>query len=51
MEKELAHSLAGVADVERKGAELQGGQSEQDVVTLMGTGEPTVFRGYDQMCS
>ncbi|KAJ7116045.1 Vps5 C terminal like-domain-containing protein [Mycena epipterygia] len=35
--KQLAHSLAGLADVERKAQDIQSVQSEQDVVTLMST--------------
>ncbi|KAF5383683.1 hypothetical protein D9615_003643 [Tricholomella constricta] len=34
---QLSHSLAGLADVERKAQDLQAAQSEQDMVTLMGT--------------
>jgi len=40
--KQLAQSLAAMADVERKAQELQNAQSEQDVVTLMSTGEVTL---------
>jgi sorting nexin-1/2 len=36
--KQLSHSLAGLADVERKAQELQSKQSQQDMVTLMSTG-------------
>ncbi|KAJ6591516.1 Vps5 C terminal like-domain-containing protein [Mycena vulgaris] len=35
--KQLAHSLAGLAEIERKGQDLQSVQSEQDVLTLMST--------------
>ncbi|KAF8074841.1 Vps5 C terminal like-domain-containing protein [Lyophyllum atratum] len=35
--KQLSHSLAGLADVERKAQDIQASQSEQDMVTLMGT--------------
>lgn len=37
--KQLAQSLAAMADVERKAQELQNAQSGQDVVTLMSTGK------------
>jgi sorting nexin-1/2 len=37
--KQVAHSLSGLAEVERRSQELQTAQSEQDMVTLMGTGE------------
>ncbi|KAG6891588.1 hypothetical protein C0992_002626 [Termitomyces sp. T32_za158] len=37
MGKQLSESLAGLADVERKAQELQATQSEQDMVTFMGT--------------
>ncbi|KIM90434.1 hypothetical protein PILCRDRAFT_59950 [Piloderma croceum F 1598] len=37
VEKQLAHSLAAMADVERKAQELQNTQSRQDMVTLMST--------------
>jgi len=37
IEKQLAHSLAAMADVGRKAQELQSTQSNQDVVTLMST--------------
>jgi len=43
VEKQLAHSLAAMADVERKAQELQNTQSRQDMVTLMSTGESFVF--------
>jgi hypothetical protein len=36
--KQLSQSLAGLADVERKAQDLQSTQSEQDMITLMGTG-------------
>lgn len=36
--KQLSQSLSGLADVERKAQDLQTTQSEQDMVTLMGTG-------------
>jgi len=36
--KPLAQSLAGLADVEKKAQDLQVIQSEQDMVTLLGTG-------------
>ncbi|KAJ7759260.1 Vps5 C terminal like-domain-containing protein [Mycena metata] len=35
--KQLAHSLAGLAEVERKAQDLQSLQAEQDVVTLLST--------------
>ncbi|KAJ7180714.1 Vps5 C terminal like-domain-containing protein [Mycena filopes] len=35
--KQLAHSLAGLAEVERKAQDLQSSQAEQDVVTLLST--------------
>ncbi|KAJ6581560.1 Vps5 C terminal like-domain-containing protein [Mycena capillaripes] len=35
--KQLAHSLAGLADVQRKAQDIQSVQSEQDVVTLLST--------------
>ncbi|KAJ7654400.1 Vps5 C terminal like-domain-containing protein [Mycena polygramma] len=35
--KQLAHSLSGLADVERKAQDLQSLQSDQDVVTLLST--------------
>ncbi|KAG5641906.1 hypothetical protein DXG03_003973 [Asterophora parasitica] len=34
---QLSHSLAGLADVEKKAQDIQTAQSEQDMVTLMGT--------------
>ncbi|KAG6919516.1 hypothetical protein DXG01_005106 [Tephrocybe rancida] len=34
---QLSQSLAGLADVERKAQDIQAAQSEQDMVTLMGT--------------
>ncbi|KAG6833009.1 hypothetical protein H0H87_012595 [Tephrocybe sp. NHM501043] len=37
MGKQLSQSLAGLADVERKAQDIQAAQSEQDMVTLMGT--------------
>lgn len=37
--KQLAHSLAGLADVERKAQDIQSVQSEQDIVTLLSTGK------------
>jgi sorting nexin-1/2 len=37
--KQLAHSLAGLAEVQRKAQDLQSLQSEQDVVTLLSTGK------------
>ncbi|KAG6868954.1 hypothetical protein C0993_007168 [Termitomyces sp. T159_Od127] len=37
MGKQLSQSLAGLADVERKAQDLQAAQSEQDMVTFMGT--------------
>jgi sorting nexin-1/2 len=39
--KQLAQSLAAMADVERKTQEMQNTQSAQDVVTLMSTGNDT----------
>lgn len=38
VEKQLAQSLAGLADVERKIQDIQNSQSEQDMVTFMATG-------------
>ncbi|KAJ7334196.1 Vps5 C terminal like-domain-containing protein [Mycena albidolilacea] len=35
--KQLAHSLAGLADVEHKAQDIQSVQSEQDIVTLLST--------------
>lgn len=35
--KQLAQSLAGLADIERKAQDIQSQQSEQDVVTLLST--------------
>ncbi|RDB20924.1 Vacuolar protein sorting-associated protein vps5 [Hypsizygus marmoreus] len=35
--KQLSYSLAGLAEVERKAQDLQSSQSDQDMVTLMGT--------------
>ncbi|KAG6890326.1 hypothetical protein C0995_009533 [Termitomyces sp. Mi166 len=37
MGKQLSQSLVGLADVERKAQDLQATQSEQDMVTFMGT--------------
>ncbi|KAG6831090.1 hypothetical protein H0H92_012767 [Tricholoma furcatifolium] len=37
IDKQLSQSLAGLADVERKAQDIQAAQSEQDMVTLMGT--------------
>lgn len=42
--KQLSHSLAGLADVERKAQELQSLQSEQDMTTLLATGMYILFR-------
>jgi sorting nexin-1/2 len=39
--KQLAHSLAGLAEIEHKAQDLQSVQSEQDVVTLLSTGKFT----------
>ena len=36
--KQLSLSLAGLAEVERQAQDIQVTQSEQDMVTLMGTG-------------
>lgn len=36
---QLAQSLAGLADVERKSQDSQVAQSEQDMITLMATGK------------
>jgi sorting nexin-1/2 len=44
VEKQLAHSLAAMADVGKKGQELQSTQSRQDIVTLMSTGKCFVVR-------
>lgn len=41
--KQLSQSLAGLADVERKASDLQNTQSDQDMVTLMGTGTTAPF--------
>ncbi|KAJ7577034.1 Vps5 C terminal like-domain-containing protein [Mycena floridula] len=35
--KQLSHSLAGLAEVERRAQDIQSTQSDQDMVTLMGT--------------
>lgn len=37
--KQLAHSLAGLAEVQRKAQDIQSVQSEQDVITLLSTGK------------
>ena len=41
--KQLSLSLAGLADVERKAQDLQSVQSEQDMTTLMATGNILFF--------
>lgn len=43
--KQLSQSLAGLAEVEQKAQDIQNAQSEQDMVTLMGTGSlpPLLF--------
>jgi sorting nexin-1/2 len=46
IEKQLAHSLAGLAEVGRKAQELQSAQSSQDVVTLMSTGKLLLVRRF-----
>jgi sorting nexin-1/2 len=42
VEKQLSHSLAAMADVERQAQELQSTQSSRDIVTLMSTGKDTL---------
>lgn len=37
--KQLSSSLVGLAEVEQKAQEIQTTQAEQDMVTLMSTGE------------
>ena len=43
IEKQLAHALAAMADVERQAQQLQTTQSSQDIVTLMSTGRRALF--------
>ena len=43
--KQLAHSLAAMADVERKAQELQVNQSSHDVISLMSTGKYLSMNG------
>lgn len=45
--KQLSQSLAGLAEVEQKAQEIQNMQSEQDMVTLMGTGPHILFLIFD----
>jgi predicted ArsR family transcriptional regulator len=37
--KQLSQSFSGLAEVQRTAQEIQNAQSEQDMVTIMGTGE------------
>jgi sorting nexin-1/2 len=37
--KQLSHSLAGLAEVQRKAQDLQAAQADQDMATLMATAE------------
>lgn len=37
--RQLAHSLSGLAEVERKAETLQSAQADQDVATLMSTAD------------
>jgi len=41
--KQLAQSLAAMADVQHKAEEVQTNQSQQDIMTLLATGEFTVL--------
>jgi sorting nexin-1/2 len=41
--KQLAASLSGLADVERKAQDIQTKQTEADMITLMATGKPFLF--------
>ena len=41
--KQLSHSFSGLAEVQRTAQEIQSIQSEQDMVTIMGTGELRKF--------
>lgn len=45
--KQLSQSLVGLAEVEQKAQEIQNMQSEQDMVTLMGTGPHILFLIFD----